>query len=349
MSVPHFSLSKRSNQIYYIGYYVSGRRRWKSTGATLKPDALKALTQFKELMQTRARSVSLQQFIADFLAYGVSTYSPKTLKMYEAILGKFSALVRDISLGELNPQHVDRYKAVRLSACKGKGEQKISPISVNVELRMLKAAFNTARRWKMVDSNIFEGVSFAEVPERAPVFFSRSDFEKLLQNIKHNWLKEAVVFSVVTGVRRGELVNLRWQDVDLQRRVIQIQSNGAFKTKQGRKRTIPLNKTALLLLRSKQGKDTSEYLFTHNGKQIDDEWLSQAFRKAVKDAKLGKEGLHWHSLRHTFSSWLVQDGASLFQVQQLLGHVDSKTTQVYAHLQPSEMHSTVNRIDLALN
>ena len=349
----HFSLRKRSHQVYYISYYKDGKRHWKSTGVKTKPEALAALSKFKELIQTRARSVSLQQFISEFLAYGATVYTRHTLRLYKAILERFLATARNATLRELTPKHIEKYKAKRLTEVEQSQRKtvktKTKPVTVNIDLRMLKAAFNKARSWKLIDSNPFEGVALAEVPERDPVFFTRSDFETLLQSITQKWLKEIVLMAILTGMRRGELLNLRWEQVDLQRGMIQIQSTPTFRTKQGRKRTIPLSETALYLLKSKHGKDTSAYVFTLNGKQIFDGWLTHAFKKAVMRAKIGKEGLHFHSLRHTFASWLVQDGVSLYEVQHLLGHSSSKVTEVYAHLQPSEMHSTVNRIEVPLN
>jgi len=180
MSVPsnRFFLFKRSNQIFYISYYVAGRRKWKSTGATVKTDALKVLTQFKERLQTRAPSVSVQQFVTEFVGWGEANFQPRTLTLYRAILQRFVAFTRNLSLGELTPQDIDRYMAKRL--------REISPVTVNIELRMLKAALNTAGRWKLLDANLFEGVSFAEIPEREPLFFSPSDFERLLQCMKEN-------------------------------------------------------------------------------------------------------------------------------------------------------------------
>jgi integrase len=350
-----FSLRKRSHQVYHITYYLDGKRHSKSTGVKTKPEALAALTKFKELIQTRALSISVRQFISEFTAYGEANYARKTMKLYKAIMEHFATIVRDIPMHELTSKHIDRYKTVRLSACKGDGredkekKEKISPISVNVELRMLKSALNTARRWKLIDSNPFEGVALAEVPERDPIFFTRADFQTLLQSIKHKWLKEVVVFAVLTGMRRGELLNLRWAQIDWQRRMIQIQSTPTFRTKQGKKRTIPLSETAMYLLQAKYGKDASEHVFLLNGKPIFDGWLTHAFKKAVTDAKLEKGGLHFHSLRHTFASWLVQDGVSLYEVQKLLGHSSSKVTEIYSHLQPEQMHSTVNRIDLKVN
>jgi site-specific recombinase XerD len=73
--------------------------------------------------------------------------------------------------------------------------------------------------------------------------------------------------------------------------------------------------------------------------------LTKAFKRFVRETDLPK-AIHFHSLRHTFASWLVQDGVSLYQVGRLLGHTNTKTTEIYAHLQPETMHDVVDRIKL---
>jgi site-specific recombinase XerD len=147
-------------------------------------------------------------------------------------------------------------------------------------------------------------------------------------------------------MRRGEIVNLRFQQVDLDRRLIHIQSSPTFRTKQGKQRTIPLNDVAVQMLESKANHILSEYVFTNRGSKIAESWLSHRFKHYVRLAKLENARLHFHSLRHTFASWLVQDGVSLYEVQKLLGHSSIDVTQIYSHLQPEQLHSTVNRIVL---
>jgi len=347
---PRFSLYKRRDtQTFSIGYYVNGKRRWKSTGSTTKPEALRALTQFRELLAERGHHVSLVQFTADFLAFAQANYSPKTFVIYRAALGRLALVAGNISLKEVTAEHFDRYKAKRLKdKTKAKHPKEISPVSVNVELRMLKAAFNTARRWKLLDVDIFDGVRLAEVLERAPLFLTPQDFERLIACIREGWFRELVTFAVLTGMRRGELLNLRWCDVDLSRKLVQIQSSATFRTKQGRRRTIPLSETAMYLLNARHGKSTSEYVFTLNDKQINAGWVTHRFKKYIRRAGLN-DRLKFHSLRHTFATWLVQRGSTLFEVQKLLGHSSSAVTEMYSHLQPEQMHSTVNRIDLNLN
>ena len=157
-----------------------------------------------------------------------------------------------------------------------------------------------------------------------------------------------MLIAALTDMRRGELLNLRWSDVDLSRRVIQIQSNATFRTKRGKQRAIPMSDVAFNLMSSKAGRVTGEYVFTTKGWKINGDHATKKLKKYVVDAKLPR-GLHFHSLRHTFASWLVQSGVSLYEVQKLLGHSNIAVTQVYSHLQPEHLHDTVNKITVTLN
>lgn len=116
----------------------------------------------------------------------------------------------------------------------------------------------------------------------------------------------------------------------------------------GRRRTVPLSETAMYLLNARRGKSTSECVFALNDRQINAGWVTHLSKRYVRRAGLD-DRLRFHSLRHTFARWLVQDGVSLYEVQKLLGHSSSALTEVYSHLQPEQVHSTVNRIDIALN
>ncbi len=149
-------------------------------------------------------------------------------------------------------------------------------------------------------------------------------------------------------MRRGEILNLQWEQIDLNRRLIHVQSNPTFKTKQGKRRTLPLNEIAFQLVSNRVGRSPSPFVFTAGDKKTAESYLSHTFKKCARLAGLS-EGLHFHSLRHTFASWLVQDGVSLYEVQKLLGHSNIAVTLVYSHIQPGQLHSSVNRISLRLN
>jgi integrase len=160
--------------------------------------------------------------------------------------------------------------------------------------------------------------------------------------IDNDEMKELVVFAANTGCRQGEIINLRWNEVDLKGCRMTL-GNREHLTKSKRVRSIPLNKLALEVLEKRKDKSVSELVFALDGSPIDPTRLSKRFKKYVKRAKLN-DGLHFHSLRHSFASWLVMQGVSLFQVQKLLGHTTPTTTQIYAHLTNDNLAATVEKL-----
>jgi integrase len=263
------------------------------------------------------------------------------VKIYRSALRKLLHFVGDSPLSAISPRHADLFKVERL--------KEASAVTTNIDLRTLRAAFNAALRWELIDHNPFARIQQVKPPEGSPSFFTKTDFEKLINLVKENWLKEIIVLAVLTGMRRGEIVNLRWKDVDLARKVVHIRSSSSFRTKLGKQRMIPLSDVAAELLEARHARSTKEFVFTLNGRRIREGWVSHKFKYYVYEARFPDDRLHFHSLRHTFASWLVQDGVSLYEVQKLLGHSSIAVTQVYSHLQPEQLHDTVNRLKIGLN
>ena len=89
--------------------------------------------------------------------------------------------------------------------------------------------------------------------------------------------------------------------------------------------------------------NVAQEIFTINGKSIQQDLFSKNFKKYVRKAKLNDK-LNFHSLRHSFASWLVQAGVDVFRIQRLLGHADISTTMIYAHLRKDDLKVSVNTI-----
>jgi integrase len=350
MNTSKFYLGKRDNGIYQIGYFVDSRLKWKSTGARTKPEALSVLKNFEKSFTKSIPSKSLSGFITEFLSFAEQNYSSGTVEIYRTALSYLSQIIGEASLSAITQRHADIYKVTRLQAFRQYSKtERIKPTTVNCELRTLRAAFNVALRWKLITDNPFRGVSLASIPETAPIFFTRADFQKLLDSIKEEWLKNIVVFAALTGMRRGEILNLRWESVDMQRKVLVLQSTASFRVKAGRRRTVPLSDSAIYLLTQIMNASQSGYVFEHRGRQIGESCLSHKFKGYVRECFSNESALHFHSLRHSIASWLVQGGSTLYEVQMLLGHSSSKMTQVYAHLLPETLHCTVNKVKFQFN
>lgn len=338
-------LTKSKSGIWKIQYInVEGKKTKASTRTTSKSEALEFLRNFKVEKQPKSKNITFADFESKFLEYAANTFAPGHVLLYKKAFLHFSRFFGTILLKDLTGYHWDRYKIERQSS--HLKDHTTSPVTINMELRCLKAALNTAVRWNMLEVNPFAKQKQCPVPEKLPSFFTREEIQALLNAISAPWLKEIVLFAVMTGMRQGEILHLRWQDVQFDRRTIIIQNSDVFKTKTGKKRVVPMNDFTYMLLQKKLAERDGNFIFTHNGALIDRGYLTINFKRAVKRAKIQDTGLHFHSLRHTFASWLVQSGVSLYEVQKLLGHKTAAVTQIYSHLLPDQMHATVNKLNI---
>lgn len=138
-------------------YTRDGRRRWESTGCKTKTDALKAVAEFEELSKPKPARTLLSDFIREFLPYATATYAPKTVALYRLTLEYFRLIVGDPLLESITMKHYDAFAVHRLKS--------VSPVTVNLELRAIKAAMNTASRWKLIEASPFARAKLLRVPE----------------------------------------------------------------------------------------------------------------------------------------------------------------------------------------
>jgi integrase len=203
-------------------------------------------------------------------------------------------------------------------------------------------------RWKKLLANPFSSLPVVDVPQRSPQAFTSQQASLLVSSIREEWMRDLVTLALMTGMRRGELRNLRWSDIDFGRGHIRIESRADFKTKSGRRRVIPINSTAQQVLRRMAASRQGELVFNDSGNPIPDYIVSIKLKRSLRKAGL-PNGLHFHSLRHSHTTWLVNAGVSLYEVQKLLGHCSIVTTQIYAHLVTSELHSAVSAISIPVS
>jgi len=176
------------------------------------------------------------------------------------------------------------------------------------------------------------------------------DAEKKGESIKPGeivWLKDVIEFAVGTGLRIGEICNLRWSAVDLSTGFLTVRSSEGFETKSGHERSVYVTGEARAVLGRLWKSDlpsARDHVFTGvGGGRLNDEYLSKRFLKYARMAGL-PDAVHFHSLRHTYASWLVMAGVDLFRVQKLLGHASIETTMRYAHLQPKSFKGEIERV-----
>jgi integrase len=158
-----------------------------------------------------------------------------------------------------------------------------------------------------------------------------------------------IAFCIFSGARKGEAFGCRWQDVHLDAGRIDIARSYKLTTKSGRIRSVPIHPTLAPILRrwKEQCPATDEGLVFPIGRdRMGDRWELLGLRMLMRRAGCKTIPAHpWHCLRHSYASALVMSGASLYDVQRLLGHSTPVVTQVYAHLSPDHLSAQVARLN----
>jgi integrase len=208
------------------------------------------------------------------------------------------------------------------------------------DLINISSAFTYAVNQSYLKENPCKYFKRFKIPEKLPLFFTERELEILLKTIDEPELKDLVEFAVQTGLRQMELLTLQWSQINFKSKIL-ILDNRNHLTKSQKIRTLPLSNKALQILSRKMSINRSEIIFTLNDKNITQKFISKKFKSYVLKAAINSK-LNFHSLRHTFASWLVQRGVSIYEVSRLLGHADIKTTEIYAHLRREDLRSAVD-------
>lgn len=223
-----------------------------------------------------------------------------------------------------------------------------------VYYRNLKAAFNKAKDWGYIKENYFLKVKLPKRQKTMPAFINSSQLSAISRHIKEFVVRNVVVTGFYTGMRLNEIVNLKWKNVDLNTLIITV-GDEEFITKGKNQRFIPISDEALTAILTQRKSEQAipigdSYVFSKsNGQRYTGEYFTKRFKRACKAAGIDKE-IHFHSLRHSFASNLVQQGVSLYKVKELLGHASITTTEIYSHLNIDSLRNAISKLDdLQLN
>ena len=218
-----------------------------------------------------------------------------------------------------------------------------------VYFRNLKAAFNKAKDWGYIKENYFTKIKLPKKQRVQPAFINSSQLSAISNQIKTSIVRDVVVFGFYTGMRLNEIVNLKWKNINLITRIITV-GDEEFTTKGKNQRFIPICDEALTSVLSQKERKRKmpigdSYVFCKsNGERYNGDYLSKKFRQACRAAGIN-EAIHFHSLRHSFASNLVQQGVSLYVIKELLGHSSVSTTEIYSHLNVDTLREAIRVLD----
>jgi integrase len=316
------ALTKFSGKSYWIEYYLEGRRKRERIG----PNKRAAEARLQKVLAARAegraldikkdRNVRFDQLVEWYLdlpevkakrSYDRDVMSTKKLK---AFFG--TRLVREIT-----PALVEAYRQDSLKQKNHKGQPN-RPATVNREVACLKTIFSKAVKNGKVEQNPCLAVRLLKEDNLRTRLLSPEEFEKL-HDCATDYLKPILVTAYYTGMRRGEILDLRWDRVDLKEGFIRLKSEDT-KTSQGR--AVPLNEAVLAALKGLVRCLHHDFVFTKDKEPVGS--IRQAFENARSRA--GLTDFHFHDLRHTcINNWRL-GGHDYFRIMAASGH---KTMAVF--------------------
>ena len=213
-------------------------------------------------------------------------------------------------------------------------------------LILLRYAMNLAVRWETpgVTANPTKDVALFEDPNKKERYLSQDEAQRLYESVRRSenpMLQYIVPMLILTGARKREVLDSKWQDFDLARRQWRIPM-----TKAGKPRHVPLSDGVLQLLATIPRNKDCQWVFA-NPKSLKPyvsffcSWNTARKQAGLADVRI-------HDLRHSFASFLVNAGRSLYEVQKILGHTQVKTTQRYAHLSQDTLQEAANQVSKAI-
>ena len=267
--------------------------------------------------------------------------SPHTIKNYRSDLIEFFRF-----LGKNSPSDVN-YLAIRRFLAHLK-EKDFLRATVSRKLACLKSFFKYLTREHLVTANPASGIATPKRERRLPSFLETKEVEHLLEATKgDSWeiKRDRAILELLysSGIRVSELVGLDWNDVDLLSGLIKVRGKGK------KERIVPIGSCASDAIKGYMGATTADSeirsfpLFLNRSKtRLTDRSVRRIILKCAKRAAL-KKGISPHTLRHTFATHLLDRGADLRSVQELLGHAHLSTTQIYTHVSAKRLREAYDQ------
>lgn len=333
------------SKFYQIVYFSNGKRTTLSTKTTKEKEAQEFMYLFKNSLlhpvQKNTQSeikntLLLSKFKDEYLEYVRPTKSKKYLESITLSFKQFISFCGDISLNKIDSRTLDKFITSTYSRTQR---------GAHHYYRTLKAAFSKAIEWNYIETNPFTKIKFPKLTKSFPAFISEDELLIILTNTPYQYLKDIFTVGFYTGLRLGELINMRCNWINFFQNQITVKCSNEFLTKSKKERIVPMCEKVKSILINRFNicsHQPNEIVFYRlKGRRLHQETISKQFKLAVRKSNLNDK-IHFHSLRHSFASLLVQRGVSLYVVKELLGHEELITTQIYSHLQQQNLRDAMN-------
>lgn len=328
-----------------MSFSYQGRQYQRSTGTTDKAiaqrihDAVRgkiALGQWIPEERQEKPETSFNELAEQYTAWAQGRQRAfKRWKSY--LVKKLVTRFGNLYLSDVTTQMIEQYQSEILANGK-------KPATANRAIAVLAHMISKACDWEMCSADVLKRirkVKHIKENNRRLRYLSKEECQNLI-NACEPHLKPIVITALNTGMRKGEILTLKWDNVDMKHGFILLDI-----TKNGERREIPINDTLRGVLQGITRRLDIPYVFYDNatGKPYRD--VKRSFNTALRRA--GIKDFHFHDLRHTFASHLVMAGVDITTVKELLGHKTLTMTLRYAHLAPSHKVEAVKKFDVFMN
>lgn len=342
----------RPDVCFDVAYKVNGRKVWEKVGwlsegysaklaAEVRAERLRSIRHGEELPQEKKKVPFLKDVWAKYLQWAKENKSDHG----EHDKGRYELHLAP----RLEEKRLDEISAFDLEKMKSDLSRKgLAPATVKHCLIIVRQIYNKAIAWGLYKGlNPIKGVKLPTLQNQRERFLSYEEADTLLKALekKSGSVYDMALLSLHTGMRAGEVFNLRSHDIDLRHGLITILDP---KNKQTRK-CFTTDAVKEMLSRRVMDLGPDDYLFTNGQGNPYREILdifgivaNELFNVGVKDRR---QRVTFHTLRHTFGSWLALQGESLMTIRELLGHKSFAMTQRYAHLIPDEKRRAAVMLD----
>jgi integrase len=242
----------------------------------------------------------------------------------------------DVPVTNITQHTVEKFLIEKIN----NGPRILTPATRNRHLAHLSSMFNKGIEWGLIVGNPASAIKLLKENGSRTRFLDKDEISKLLNSATIEF-HPVLMTALHTGMRKGEILKLKWADVDFQNGIITVQES-----KSGRRRMIPLNDTLLKTLKVLPSRFEKGFVFPSPVKKGQPQCdFKRQFSNTL--ARSGIEDFRFHDLRHTFASHLVMNGVDLLVVKELLGHASLTMTMRYAHLAPEHRSRAIKTLDTA--
>ncbi|MFA4828435.1 MAG: site-specific integrase [Thermodesulfovibrionales bacterium] len=331
----------KRGKVFWIRYAgLDGRVLRESSGSDKFRAAETLLTKRRRTVdegkQPEIKKIANHTFNELVAEYSKWAERQRSFKSKSYLISQLAEVFGNLPLRRFSSMLIEQYQTERL--------QKNKPATVNRLIATISHMFTKAVEWDMVEEETLKRIRKVKLlPEnnRRLRYLSKEECQSLI-NVCDAHLKPIVITALNTGMRKGEILNLKWDNVDLKHGFILLDI-----TKNGERREIPINNTLRGILQGLTRRLDIPCVFydSATGKPYGD--VKRSFHTALRRAMI--HDFHFHDQRHTFASHLVMAGIDITTVKELLGHKTLTMTLRYAHLAPSHKVKAVDILDNTLN